>query len=239
MPYRRLPNTDRARIRAMKSALNAYNKNSRGATVISPNNKYKLELNIQEFESALENYRQAYNVQKKHNKTYLELLHKTRLYLSHFIQILNFAIARGEYPKKIRKIYGFSSNTGTLPSLQTYEEIIAWSQKIFEGEQNRISKGGKPFQMPSIASINTLYERLKDSQVILQNLKRRTFNFRIKLIALRPEIDKFIKDVWDEIEKKFENYPPLIRREKAKSFGVIYFYRKNEGKIELKDLLRL
>ncbi len=239
MPYRRLPNTDRARMRAMKNALNAYNKNKRGRAVISANSKYKLELNIQEFESVLMNYKQAYTTQKEYNKIYMSLLHKTRLYLSHFIQILNFAIARGEYPQKIRRVYGFSSNTGNLPSLQSYEEIIIWSEKIFRGEQNRIANGGKPFQMPSIASINTLYERLKDSHVLLQNLKRRTLNFKLKLTALRPEIDKFIKKIWDEIEISFDNYPALIRREKAKDFGVIYFYRKNEEKIELKDLLRL
>jgi len=239
MPYRRLPNTDKSRIRAMETALNENRRTNNGNSVISHSTVYNLELKIEDFKASLSNYKQCLEEQKEFNKIYLENFHKTRLYISHFIQIINFAIARGEYPRKIRKYYEIPVNSNTLPSLQNFEEISKWANIIISGEQLRIANGGKPFQMPSVASINMLFDRLKDENVLLQNLKRKTFNAKIKLSAIRPQIDDLIKDIWDQIENYFENYPSLILREKAKTFGIVYFYRKNEEKIELKDLLKL
>jgi len=159
------------------------------------------------------------------------------MYLTHFIKIINFAIARDEYPKQIRKFYQLPVNSNILPSLQTFEEIDDWCKKIITGEQNRVATGVKPFQLPSIASINTVYERLKDMNYFLENFKRKTAYTKKKLTTIRPEIDELIKNTWNQIERHFENYPALIRREKAKNFGIVYFYRKNEERIELKDLL--
>lgn len=235
MPYRRLPNTDKARIQAIEKALFTQKNSSNKA--ISASDEYKLEIKINDFNTVLNNYKEAIKQQKEYNKIHNELLQKTRMYLTHFIKIINFAIARDEYPKQIRKFYKLPLNSNILPSLQTFEQIDNWCKKIITGEQNRVATGAKPFQSPSIASINTIYERLKDANYFLDNFKRKTSYAKKKLSNIRPEIDKLIKNTWNQIEHYFENYPALVRREKAKSFGIVYFYRKNEEKIELKDLL--
>ena len=124
-----------------------------------------------------------------------------------------------------------------MPNLQTEKQLITWGKNLIEGEQKRVLEGGKPIQNPSLANLGTSYENFVDSYHLRKNLNNRTNNAQHKLVEIRPKVDKVIKEIWDETEKYFEKYPPIVSREKSKTYGVNYVYRKNEEKIELDDLL--
>jgi hypothetical protein len=238
MPYRRLPNTDKARLRALYSALKEYQKASETKKAISASTIYMIKLKIKEYKSAIEIYNDAKEKQKKISKIHSKLMLKTRMYLSHFIQNVNFAILREEYPADIRKFYSLPVS-GALPQLQTFDDLKFWYKKIISGEQKRIAKACLPFQNPSIGAINSIFEQLEDIENLLASSKKHTEICKNKILSLRPEINNLIKQTWNEIENYFRFYPPLIRREKAKKYGVVYVYRKNEEKIELNDLFNL
>ncbi|HPW25676.1 MAG TPA: hypothetical protein PLY31_00940, partial [Tenuifilaceae bacterium] len=106
MPYRRLPNTDSARIRALKAAYSKGKLNPPSQLAFSQSTFSKVELFINSFQNALAHYKVAYNQQVESGKEYSQILKKAKLYLSHFIQVLNMAIARGELPVSVREIYG-------------------------------------------------------------------------------------------------------------------------------------
>ncbi len=97
MPYRRLPNTDAARIRALKAAL------KKGDSLDDINQiaysfplKQKIDIFLPKFEIAITTSKAAREKQIENSRKFTELTKKARLYISHFIQVLNFTIARGE-----------------------------------------------------------------------------------------------------------------------------------------------
>jgi len=239
MPYRRLPNTDKSRLRAIQQAIKGFDKLSSGQQVLSANTIYKLRLIYTEFSEAVKTYNTAFEYQIENKKVHNDKFHKCKLYLSHFIQVANFSILRGEIPKATRKYYGLSETSTNVPSLQTEKQIITWGKKIVEGEQKRLKEGKKPVENPSLPLTKAAFEAFEESAILQKNLQKRTNNTQTTLTKLRPGVDELIKQAWDEIESTFDKYPPLIKREKCKSFGIIYIYRKTEEKIELDDLLKL
>jgi len=239
MPYRRLPNTDKARIRAMQIALNGYNNAKNGKDVLFLDTVRKLNSILVEFTNKVDAYNSAFAFQIKNQKKHKIFFYNCKLYVSHFIQVMNFAILRGELDKSIKKYYQLKVNSSNLPALNSEKQLILWGQRIIKGELIRINNGEKPIENPSLHNLNLSYEKFTNSinyQKELQNLTRAAQN---SLVNIRPDIDLLIKNLWDEIETFFEKYPPLIRREKAKLFGINYIYRKNEERIELEDLLKL
>lgn len=236
MPYRRLPNTDAGRLKALKDAFDNTVKNN-NKHPFSSNVIYELGLIISEFEQAVTEYKESFNYQKKNKKNHLKLTKTVKLYISHFIQVMNFAIERDEFTNKIRKYYNLPTNSNKLPTLQTEKHLEKWGKILIEGEQQRLLEGGKPIQNPTLASLKTAYEKFVDSYYLQKNLQKRTSVNQKRLVSVRPKVDIFIKQLWDDIEANFDKYPPIIKREKSKLYGVKYIYRKSEEKIELDDIL--
>ena len=87
MPYRRLPNTDAARIRALKAALKK-GQNLELDTIAYPFPlKQKIEFFLPKFEVAIVNSRLAKEKQFDNSQKFSEYAKKARLYISHFIQV--------------------------------------------------------------------------------------------------------------------------------------------------------
>jgi hypothetical protein len=234
MPYRRLPNTDKSRLIALEIAIETHKKNSK---VLSFDTVRKISLHLTDISEAVKNYKETLSKQRQANKNFSDLLSKSKLYISHFYQVMQFAILRGDLPKNERKFFGLSNSSKKIPVIRTYKQVLNQAEIIIKGEQKRISEGKRPIQNPSYAEIDAIIERLKESYIDYENLKNKTKQVHKKLEDLRPIVDLFIKNLWDEIEDAFAQYPTIISRQKAKEFGVKYVYRKNEEKIELEDIL--
>jgi hypothetical protein len=228
MPYRRLPNTDSARLRALKSAVKKGKELPPFKMAFTQSTFTKAELFINSFEKAMANYKAAYNVQVEKNKDYQTSQKKARLYLSHFIQVLNMAIARGELPEKIRTVYGMDIDERKLPSLNTDKELIDWGKKIIQGESERTSKGQSPITNPTIAVVKVRYENFVDAFNHQRILQQNTTRAQSDLDNLRTIADELILNIWNEVENHFKDLPDDERREKASDYGLVYVYRKNE-----------
>ena len=74
MPYRRLPNTDSARIRALKAAYDKGKSIPPFQLAYSQSTFAKVELFINSFEKAMAHYKAAYNHQVEKGKDYLQLM---------------------------------------------------------------------------------------------------------------------------------------------------------------------
>jgi len=230
MPYRRLPNTDSARIRALKAAYAKGKELPPMNLAYSQSTYTKVELFLNSFEKAMAHYKSAYTIQVEKSKNYNALLKKAKLYLSHFIQVLNMAIDRGELQDKIRTVYGMDIDERKLPSLNTEKEIIEWGKKIIEAEAQRIKQNQTPITNPTIAVVKVRYENFVDAfnhQKILQQNTQRYLN---ELNALRERADEIILSIWNEVEETLKDLSDDTKREKAAEYGVVYFYRKNEIK---------
>lgn len=232
MPYRRLPNTDSARIRALKAA------HTKGKSIppillsYSQSTFSKVELFINSFESAMAHYKSAYNSQVERGKEYVRLAKKAKLYVSHFIQVLNMAIARGEFQPSIREVYGMELDEKRIPMLNTESELLEWGKKIIDGETLRLQKGQTPISNPTIAVVKVRFQQFVEAynnQKILQQNTQRQLH---ELNALRGKADEIILSIWNEVEASFADLPDEERRKKAGEYGIVYVFRKNE----IKDL---
>ena len=228
MPYRRLPNTDSARLRAMQKAL------SKSEDVLPMDLPYsaatlqELRYFLPEFNQAIMMQRDVFERQTSKNKQHQESFRKARLYISHFIQVLNFAIARGEMKPDTRKYFDLPSDETKLPQLNTERDVIEWGQKLIDGEQKRLSEGLSPVTNPTIARVKVHYEDFVRLNISQKGLQENNAKALAKISELRGRADSIILDLWNEIEDHFSNNAPAVKREKAAEYGVSYVFRKGE-----------
>lgn len=230
MPYRRLPNTDSARIRALKAAYEKGKSIPPFQLAYSQSTFTRVELFINSFEKAMAHYKVAYTHQVERGKDFQQIMKKAKIYLSHFIQVLNMTISRGELPASIKQIYGMDLDENRIPSLNTEKDLIDWGKQIIDGEMTRMRKGQTPITNPTIAVVKVRYEQFLDAynhQKILQQNTQRTLK---ELNTLRAKADEIILNIWNEVEASYSDLPDDERREKAMEYGLNYVYRKNEIK---------
>lgn len=228
MPYRRLPNTDAARIRAMKNALNTAQNQLPNKMIISAKSFVNLQKFIPIFEHNILLQRQTFAFQNKRIGDYSETVRKARIYLIHFIRVMNMAISRGDLPVEAREYYGLGINESTVPSLKTENELITWGRRIIEGEEQRIRNGGCPITNPTIAVVKVRFERFLETNNYHKILIKRVHDYSLKAVELRKEADEIILKVWDEVEAALSGLPWDIRKNECEKYGLVYFYRKSE-----------
>lgn len=228
MPYRRLPNTDSARVRALKAALSISMKVNRFDLAYSYALYQRIETFLPHYELAIRNHRQALSQQSSKSKEYSEKLRKARLYVSHFIQVLNFCIIRGEMKEEVREYYGIKRNSKATPSLLKDVKVIEWGEKLVKGEQERTRMGGNPIYSPSIALVRVNCENFKQAFNYQKTLQSNTHRFSEKVAEYREDADKLILELWNQVEKKFESLCDEEKRKKCSEYGIVYIWRKSE-----------
>ena len=230
MPYRRLPNTDVARLRALKIAYLKGKELPPFKLAFSQNSFTRVQAFMPQFEHALLLHKNAYSIQVNKSSEYANALKKAKLYISHFIQVLNMAILRGEIPASVKKFYDLDEDDSRVPTLNTEQEVIKWGEILIKGEADRIRRGMAPITNPTIAIVRVRYENFLESynyQKTLQKTNNRTLG---DLSKLRKDADELITKIWNEIESSFSGFPDDVKRDKSKEYGLIYVYRKNEIK---------
>lgn len=233
MPYRRLPNTDQARIRALKSVVgkgDVYNVNE---LAISLNTLSEARNFLSKFEIAHNYYAQCYDNQVKESPKHQSNVKTARLYISHFIQVLNLSVLRSEVKPIHKKLYCLPIDNYNVPDLTSEAAMVEWGKRIIEGERKRTSQGGVPIYNPTIAKVKVHYDIFVDSyerQKALQVLTNRSLE---GVATMRTRADELILDIWNQVEEKFRNISPNeLRLDKCRDYGVIYYYRTGEKRPE-------
>jgi hypothetical protein len=180
------------------------------------------------FEHSIQLQRQSMASQSKKSKDYNEALKKAKIYLTHFIKVMNMAICRGDLPTEIRAFYGLTTNELTLPSLNTENELISWGRRIIEGEEFRLRKGGSPITNPTIAVVKVRFENFLDADNFHRTLVKKTLDYTERTADMRKEADEIILQIWNEVEASLSTTPEDLRQKESEEYGLVYFYRKNE-----------
>lgn len=230
MPYRRLPNTDKARLRALEAAAKMGITLPPFKLAYSQASFSRLRMFTGNFQKAIVSYRTAYDTQVERNKELNASAKKARLYLSHFVQVLNLAIHRGDLPDKVRLSLGLDEDEKKLPDFTLDKDLIEWGKIIIQGETQRISLGQPPITNPTIAVVKVRYENFIEAFNNQRILQRNTQRFKDELDSLRKEADALIVTIWDEVEDFFKDLQDQERRERAQEYGLVYVFRKNELK---------
>lgn len=234
MPYRRLPNTDNSRLKALKSALNKGKNLPPMDLAFKQSTFQRVRSFLPKWEKAITEHKNTYDIQIKNNKEYQKKLKKAKLYISHFIQVVNMAIIRGELQPSVRKYYGMEENSSKLPPLNTEADVVEWGKKLIEGENTRKMSGHSPITNPTIAVVRVHYDNFSEAYNFQKTLQKNHARALNALADLRNEADDIILNVWNEVEETYSDLPEDLKREKAQEYGVVYVYRKNEiGRISL------
>jgi hypothetical protein len=228
MPYRRLPNTDSARLKSLTMAYEKGKELPPFKLAFSPNSYRKMQAVFPQFENAISESRNSLNLQAEKNREYQKRLKKARLYISHFIQVVNLAILRGDMVPETRNYFGFDEDEKKVPSLSSEEEVIKWGQILIDGEQERRNKGMNPITNPTIAVLKVHYDKFLEYYNYQKSLKDRSQRAQDQLNERRSQVDTVIQQIWNEVEHTFEDLPEEMRREKATGYGLVYVFRKNE-----------
>lgn len=239
MPYRRLPNTDQARLRAMRASLEKGSIVPINKLAFSQQSLEQLQMFYPKFSSAIKQLQASKENQFKKAKDYGEIVKKAKLYISHFLQVLNFGIMREEIKPEVREYYGMNINSKAIPPLNLESHILKWGEKVIEGEQKRTMHGGSAIYNPSIALVKVHFEEFKDAyryQKMLQNITNRASE---KVSEMRDQADSLIQQIWNEVEETFINYSEEIKRRESSEYGVVYVFRSSEKrKMEAEKLQR-
>jgi len=235
MPYRRLPNTDQARLRALRTAILQADKLNYGDQVVAYKTIHEAKTYLSGFEKQLIQYQQTLESQISANKRYQQIVHNARLYISHFIQVFNLSVIRGDIKKEHKLLYQLDPNVHTVPDLSTEAALIHWGKCIIDGENERLRNGGLAIYNPTIAKVKVHYEVFKEyksTQKIHQNTTNRNWE---ELVNLREKGDLIILDIWNQVENKYKDEKPYSRLIKCQAYGLIYYYRKGEKELTMAD----
>jgi hypothetical protein len=230
MPYRRLPNTDKARLKALRTALVKGRELPPFKLAFSQRSFQKLQAFIGSYENAMTYYSQNYIMQTKKNYLYTASMKKAKMYISHFIQVMNMAIMRGELPVETKKFFGLSPNESRIPALNTENDIIEWGEKLIKGEAQRLQARNSPVTNPTIALVKVRYENFLESHHYQKTLQKNTLRALDRLTELRKDADDIILRIWNEVEETYKELPDDLKREKAQEYGLVYVFRKGEMK---------
>ena len=203
MPYRRLPNTDQARVRALKAA-------------VEKGDVY----NVRDLAISLKTLFEA----RKHQAN----VKTSQLYIAHFIQVLNLAVLRDEIKAVHKKLYDLP-DANVVPDLLSEASLVEWGKKIIEGEQRRTGQGGIPIYNPTIARVKVHYDIFLDSYERQKNYQALTNRSLDELSSMRERADELILDIWNQVEAKYQDVTPNEDRlDKCRDYGLIYYYRSSE-----------
>ena len=231
MPYRRLPNTDQARIRAMEKLLEKVGMISVSEMAVSLNTISKIRGLLNRFRRLSEYYKDCFDNQSKASRKHQENTKLARLYISHFIQVLNLAALRMEIKPAQKNYYGLQPNVHNVPDLISETALMEWGEKIIVGEMKRTSEGGIPIYNPTIAKVKVRYDIFVESNERQKNLQRLTAESLEDVTLMRPQVDELIFDAWNQIEDYYKDVPDVDKRlDLCREYGIVYYYRAGEKK---------
>ena len=227
MPYRRLPKTDQARIRALRNAVESSVQGGVFTNVLSHNTYYRAKTFLDKFSREVSTYKRCVAEQstKRGNEKYEAALKRARMYVSHFIQVLSMSIMRGEIARDKRPYYGLVQDEDTVPNLFSEASVLEWGVKIIEGERRRQAEGGVPIYNPTMGRVVVAFELFKEMYDKQHSLQRRTSEALQNISDMRFEADEIIFEAWGEIESAFAALKGEERLSQCARYGVIYYDR--------------
>ena len=231
MPYRRLPKTDVARLKVLKTVLENTEIYTVRNRVVDWSVLNKCRPAYDRLLTAVEQYKVRLVAQKRASARIEPLQRNAMMYVSHFLQVLLLAVERGEIKRSYLELYGLAADSTAVPQLKSSEALISIGTKVVEGEKQRLKRGGLPIYNPTIGKVATHLDIFRE--VYLDHRRKMEISEKAlaNIQALRPEIDETILELWNQIEAHYAELPPETRFNACRKLGVIYYYRRHEPHI--------
>ena len=231
MPYRRLPKTDQARLHALQKAVQQASNAAYNDQAINYRTLTEAQRFLMQYENQVAQYHANFDSKVTANKQYRHRVRNARMYISHFIQVLNLAVIRGEIKRAQKELYKLDPKSNALPDLSTEEGLLEWGQNIIDGENKRTAAGGFPIYNPAINKVKVHYEMFKEDYTSHKLHKRTHSRVFEDTETLRKKADEIILSIWDQVEAFYKEELPYAKLQKCQAYGMIYYYRTGEAKL--------
>lgn len=219
---RRLPSTNIGRFSALDAAKRKLDSTDAADIVLSANTISRLNILYPLYKEAYETRTAVLGIQTSATEAANQDRSNSRTYISHFVQVFNLGVERKKYPAEHRSFYGLGINNGSVPTLTAEADILLWGNNLIKGDAKRLAAGGEPMSNPSIAELETVYNKMLQS-IDAQSSKKDTYDkAQEALETLNPEADKLILRIWNEIDTAYDEHEAASRRRKAREWGVVY-----------------
>ena len=235
MPSRRLPNSIPAVLRTLKTARDKYKNTPSAPDRAISAAQFALLTDTGSPASLLTNFEKECNdvdialaAQGALTTDLSQKAAKATMLVSHFHQVFDLAVARGEQAASARRFYGRDITATTVPPLGTYDAVIEEAQKIVNGEAARATAEGAGYVAmanPSAASVGTALAAFQAAQVAAEDAQEKTDLEREDAGALYPQAQALAVDICDTVEFFYRNDPSASsRRVKCERWGVVYVF---------------
>jgi len=230
MPYRRLPNTDKARIRSIKTAVDSMRNDVRYVPVIKPDLYDRANTLLKSFSAASDEYntRLAKFYDHLRSDKYQTRLNTARTYVRDFLAVFSMSVNRGDFKRSDRRYYNLSDQDGDVPVLTGETQVLQWCENVIQGERARTSNGGIPIYNPTVAKLTVHYELFKEMYNQHKLLKEDADRALETVAGMREDVDSLILEMWNSIEAFFADKSGKAKLDACSRYGIIYYYRKGE-----------
>ncbi|MFN0031618.1 MAG: hypothetical protein ACKVOR_05610 [Flavobacteriales bacterium] len=154
------------------------------------------------------------------------------MFVSHYLQVFNLAVARGEAPKEHRAFFKIDINSAAVPDISTDEKLLKVADDVVKGDVNRVAAGGIAILMPTIAQVTAAYNAYKQAYDEASTKLDALDAAQEALVALNTEADAVIRKAWADIEGQFAEEEPASRRANSTEWGVVYINVSDTGAIQ-------
>ncbi len=200
------------------------------APVISPDILVRCERLLYDFRNANTRYLASLAKQLEflHSEQYQIRYKNARMYVTHFLQVFNMCVLRGEIKSADRAFYSLPVDSNDLPDLPNETAVLNWCENVVRGERERTTHGGIPIYNPTVAKLAVHYDLFRE--VYQQNITLRRFTDEslAEVARMRPLADAVILEIWNSIERYFAEKTGDERLDCCREYGVVYYYRKSE-----------
>jgi hypothetical protein len=215
----KLPDNDDDKLKALQAAIVMDEIIHETDRLMTDGEIIELKYFVRKYEGERTVLHQTNEERNKALAQYRELFKNAKTYISHFIQVLQLTVIRNEIRVEHLGLYGFEEGKElVLPELATEEDILAWGEKIIQGEAARLQKGGIPLYNPAIAKVKVHFELFKDIvqslKIFRQNVSRTQNNLR----EFQKTADNYIERIWTAVEDRNRLQPVNERHNIRKQY---------------------
>lgn len=228
MPFRRMPNSDSARLQALQAASTKAAATDPAELAFSSETKTALDNTLPQWKQELQERGQALSAQAAATEELAVRRARLRMWVSHFFQAFNMGVARGVCQASERAFFQLDVSSESLPSLDGEADLLTWAERIVAGETARTAAGGVAILQPSATEVGTeltAYQTYRATQAAAAGAYDRE---QEDVERMREQVDRLIRDLWDEVEFRFRREQPSSMRRKAREYGVTYASRPGE-----------
>ena len=223
MPTRHLPRTDDERSTAMNLCVVKYNATPNPTDKLITGTQFaSLIGRLSTWTSARDALAPLLRAQTTATTTVNTAFTTLARAISHFIQVFNFAVARGVFTASDRTFYQLDESSDVVPPLSSGADVRLWGARIASGEAARVAAGGAAMAMPTAGQVAAAFSTYTTAEATQTSAKTAYDNGQEAVGTQRPATDALILDLWDTIEFNLRANDPSSLRRKAREWGVVY-----------------